>query len=469
MIDKVLNNIVENRMFKDGDKIIVAVSGGPDSMCLLHLLHSIKERYGISIVVAHVNHCMRPGAADEDEEYVKAYCLHEEIEFYSRKINVNDIAKKRGISSETAARDVRYEYFQELKIQLGANKIALAHNYNDQAETILMRIMRGTGIEGLKGIQPVRDNVFIRPILVLKREEVEQYCINNYLKPRIDATNNENIYSRNKIRLELIPYIQQNFNKDIISTLNRFSYIMTKDNEFLEEITNLRYPIYCNKDNNTVVIDNLLLGEHDSIITRIIRKAISSLVGTLNNIEMKHIYDIIQMFNLGTGRRINLPNSIIVENIYGSIHIYKNLPIDNKDISPPGFSIDISTITEQKMEYKINEGTIIKLEIINSMDFVQTENHKFINAFDYDLIGRRIEYRFRMDGDTFAPLGMSGNKKLKNFFIDLKIPKNDRNKIPLICFDDEIAWVVGLRTSKKFVVTENTKRILIIKVLRGEN
>ena len=217
-------------MFSEGDKVIVAVSGGPDSISLLHLLHSVKEELHISLVVAHINHCLRGDESDKDEAYVKEICKELKIQHYVRRADIHSIAEKNCVSCETAGREVRYEFFSELLKELNADKIALAHNANDQAETVLMRIMRGTGMEGLVGIKPIRDKIFIRPLINIKREDIEKYCLENHLEPRLDKSNMENIYNRNKVRLELIPYIQENFNKDIISTINRLSSTINKDN-----------------------------------------------------------------------------------------------------------------------------------------------------------------------------------------------------------------------------------------------
>jgi tRNA(Ile)-lysidine synthetase, N-terminal domain len=238
-------------MLNKGDKIIIALSGGPDSICLAHMLSKIKDIYGITLYAAHVNHCLRGQEADEDEEYARSFCSENNIEFYSRRIDIKVMAKEKNLSSETAGREARYAYFDELKATLKADKIALAHNLNDQAETVLMRIMRGSGMEGLYGIKPVRDGIYIRPILGLSRSEIESYCKENNLTPRIDKSNLENIYNRNKVRLELIPYIQENFNKDIVNTLSRLSYIISRDNDFIEGFAKNRYDKYCSSEKNS--------------------------------------------------------------------------------------------------------------------------------------------------------------------------------------------------------------------------
>ena len=199
-------------MFNDGDKVIVAVSGVPDSICLLHILNSLKRQLNIELCVAHINHCLRGDESDKDEIYVKNFCESLNIEFRSKSVDINKIIETQNISCESAGRNARYDFFNSLREELNAQKIAIAHNANDQAETVLMRIMRGTGLEGLVGIKPIRDNIFVRPLINSTRQEIEEYCFTENINPRIDKTNLETIYSRNKVRLELIPYIQKNFN-----------------------------------------------------------------------------------------------------------------------------------------------------------------------------------------------------------------------------------------------------------------
>jgi tRNA(Ile)-lysidine synthase len=460
-------------MINKGDKIIIAVSGGPDSICMLHILNSLKQKYDMELFAAHVNHCLRGDDADKDEEYVKDMCNDMGISFYSKKIDLNKYAEDNSLSCETAGREVRYDFFKELMEQIGAHKIALAHNANDQAETILMRLMRGTGIEGLKGIKAVRDSIFIRPILLLNRIEIEDYCQNNNLKPRIDESNLENIYSRNKVRLELIPYIQGNFNRDIVNTLNRFSQLISKDSEFIEEFAKEKYEKVCLRKNNNIIIKQIAFEEKEAIITRIIRNALFELKGNLNNFESIHIYDIISIQNQGTGKKIMLPQQVIAENVYGDIVLYIKDDEETliKDCIKNNilFKINKSILEDNKDTVKIYIKTLditVELKIIFKDKVINFNENNLTKYFDYDKIKDEIVARTRQDGDKFIPYGMQGSKKLKDFFMDLKIPKNHRDDIPLLCFDNEIAWVVGYRVGEIFKVTKNTKNIMEVKVKR---
>ena len=457
MSDKVMKYIKENLMFDKGDKVIVAVSGGPDSTCLLYILNGLKEELGITLVGAHINHCLRGDESDKDEEYAKETCESLGMNFYSKKVDIHKISEERNLSCEMAGREIRYDFFKELIVKLKANKVALAHNANDQAETILMRIMRGTGIAGMIGIRPVRDKIYVRPILHLSRKKIENYCMINNISPRIDKSNLENIYARNKVRLELIPYIEENFNKDIVKTLNRLSDIVKTDNEYLENVSQKEFENCCEIVEQRVIINKSAFGLHEAILSRIVRSALLVVNHNLYNFEKIHISNIIDLQKHDTGKSIMLPQNIIVENSYGDIQIY----------------IYVKAIEDYNNEYylKINEKNIIhslnkviKIDVKSKMQYMEFIGNDYIKYFDYDKIVEPITLRYRKDGDKFTPLGMIGNKKINDLFIDLKIPKAKRNEIPLICFGNDIGWVVGYRVSEKFKVLKDTKNILQIRI-----
>ena len=233
MLNKVINYIKENELIQQGDQILVALSGGPDSVCLLHILYKLKDKFNLNLGAIHINHMLRGEESDKDEEYIVKLCDELRIKHYVKRINIEYVAKDSNVSLEVAGRNERYKAFEEIRTKYGYNKIAVAHNANDQAETVLMRVMRGTGLEGLTGIKAKREDGIIRPILCLSRQEIEEYCEEKRLNPRIDASNYERIYSRNKVRLDILPYMKEHFNKDIIDTLNRMTILLQKDNEFI--------------------------------------------------------------------------------------------------------------------------------------------------------------------------------------------------------------------------------------------
>jgi len=453
--------IKENSMFNKGDKVIVAVSGGPDSTCLLYILNEIKDKIGITLVGAHLNHCLREGDAQKDELYAKNTCESLNIEFYSKTVDVHKIADQNNLSCEMAGREERYKFFKELLTSLNANKVALAHNANDQAETVLMRIMRGTGIEGMVGIKPIRDEIYVRPILHLSRKEIEAYCDENGISPRIDKSNLENIYARNKVRLELIPYMEENFNKDIIRTLNRMSDTVKKDNDYLMEISQKEFDKHCEIEGLRVIINKNAFKLHEAILSRIVREALLKVNHDLYNFEKVHITSVIKLQSQDTGKSIMLPANIIVENCYGNIHIYARGKTAYYNSNQ--YSLNIN---EKNIIHPLN--LVIEMDVKSKSQDTLFKGTDYIKNFDYDKILGPIILRYREDGDKFMPLGMTGNKKIKDLFIDLKIPKSKRNEIPLICFGNDISWVVGYRVSEKFKVSRDTKNILRIRIGREE-
>lgn len=236
--EKFLNTVKENNLIDFGDKIVVGVSGGPDSLTLLSLLLKYKEKFNIEIIVAHVNHLIRKDST-EDEQFVENFCKKNGVKFYCKRVNVLEIAKKEKKGTEEVGRKERYKFFREICKKENANKIAIAHNMNDNAETMILNLVRGTGLNGLEGIKPyaILDGLFIiRPLINCKREEIESYCKKNNLEPRIDSTNKENIYKRNIIRKKILPSLKE-LNPNIVETLMRTSELVTENNDFMKEET----------------------------------------------------------------------------------------------------------------------------------------------------------------------------------------------------------------------------------------
>lgn len=460
MRDKVRDFIIENKLIEKGDKILVALSGGPDSVCLLNVLYSLKEDFHITIGAAHVNHMLRGDEALADEEYSRSLCKRLNIEFYVEKIDIDKISKEKNISHEMAGREERYKFFETIKSYHGYNKIAVAHNANDQAETIIMNMMRGTGIEGLCGIRSKREGGIIRPILCLSRNEVELYCSSNNLEPRIDKTNLENIYSRNKVRLDIIPYMKENFNKDIINTLNRMANLIQVDNDFLEKETLDNFKVYCSNTSDALIISKEAFNLDRAIISRIIRKAFFEFTGKYSNFEMKHIYDVIELSKNTTNKRIDLTNNVLAENIYGDIYLKlkDNIIREYKEVVINKGELDNTDICYENYNVRFN--------IIRNKNNIDFSKNVLIKYFDYDKIEERLVIRKRRNGDKMLPLGMKGNKKVKDIFMDLKIPVDERDRIPVLCFDNEIAWLVAHKVSEKFKITKETKNIIKITFAR---
>lgn len=457
-LNKVIRTIDDNNMIEYGDGVVVALSGGPDSICLLHALYSLKEKYGIKLYAAHVNHMLRGEDSESDERTCRVYCEDLGIEFHSRRCDIEKLSLERGISTEMAGREVRYEFFEEVMKIHGAKKIAIAHNMNDQAETILMRLMRGTGIEGLVGIKPVRDEIFIRPIIKVKRQEIEDYCKENNLPARIDKTNLEPIYSRNKVRLELIPYIEENFNSDIISALSRMGDLIKQDEEYIQENAWKVFQKYCYIREEKVIIYKDVFSYHSSIISRVLRRAILEFKGDINNLQSIHIDNIVKVQQGDTGKKTELPGDLIVTNEYKNLVLTKKKLLKGKN--------DFMVQLDFGKNYISSLGICINIDRIKEKDLnlISGINKKY---FAVDGV-KRITLRNRQEGDRFSPLGMKGSKKLKDIFIDLKIPREKRDTIPLLCFDDDISWIMGYKISEKYKVNNKANNIIEVSVERQE-
>ena len=463
MYKKVMSYIKDNNLIKSGDKVLVALSGGPDSVCLLNILYNLKAELNIEIGAAHLNHLLRDKDAFEDEEYVKTLCKSLDIPCFVKRVDINKYSKDKKMSSEMAGRDARYNFFDDIVKDEGYTKIATAHNANDQAETILFRLMRGSGIEGLCGIK-VRRNKIIRPILCLSRKEVEEYIEINNLKPRIDKTNFEKIYNRNKIRLDMIPYIKENFNEDIIQTLNRMSVLLQKDNEFIENSARSFYEKHCIEQSDYFIIKKEMFDNKEAVVTRVIRYALTNFSKTHYDFEMKHIYEICNLAKNNSGKAIDLPNKIYAENIYGDIYIKERININNIDVKQE-IVVNKNEINGKKIFFD-NEN--IEFSVLKNDSNLDLNQNNFIKYFDFDKINDSISLRKRKNGDKIIPLGMKGSKKIKDLFIDMKVPKEERDCIPLLCFDENISWIVGIRVSEEYKITNKTKNILRVIVERKE-
>ena len=312
MKNKVINTIIKYKLIESGDKIVLGVSGGPDSISMLNILNEIKEEFKFEIYVAHVNHMIRK-EADEDERYVQKYCEKNNIQFFVKRADVEQIAKAKKLGTEETGRKIRYDFFEEVLQKVDANKIAIAHNKNDKIETIIMNLLRGSSVSGLKGIEPKRDNKYIRPLIECERQEIEQYCEKNKLEPRIDKTNFENDYTRNKIRNIVIPYIKNEFNPNIIETIDRLSQVATEESSYIElQAKEVYNKLLIQETENQIILNLKEFNKQNKVIkSRIILLAVKKINGGTQGIEKIHIEDIIKLYNNNIGNKYLTPNKYI--------------------------------------------------------------------------------------------------------------------------------------------------------------
>ncbi|WP_432404938.1 tRNA lysidine(34) synthetase TilS [Wukongibacter sp. M2B1] len=465
IIGKFLETIRVHKLIEKKEGIVVGVSGGPDSICLLHLLCKLRENFGIKVFVVHLDHQFRGIEAKKDAEYVKEICERLGIKSYIFSYDVSQYSKEKGITFEEAGRELRYKLFEEVAKETGASKIAIAQNRNDQAETVLMRLMRGSGLEGLTAIDYKRDGKIIRPLLDITRKEIEEYCEENDLKPRIDKTNLETIYTRNKIRLELIPYIESNFNSKVIDALWRSANLLRDDSDYLTKAADEKLrDIAISSNSNNYSLDLKKFSKlHISMKKRVLRKVVNEVKGNLKNIGLKHIESIIKLANRNSvGSKIDLPGHIIVELGYNSIDIKTEEILEEK-------------IKNLDFEYKLYIGETtpikdlnasIKVEIVSPSERHNNQKDKNTIFIDYSKIKGGLFIRNRKDGDKFHPLGMRGTKKVKDYFIDEKIPREIRNKIPILCDEKGIIWIVGYRMSENYKIDIKTDKVIKITYMK---
>jgi len=460
--DKFIETIHKFKLIQRGDSIVVGVSGGPDSIALLHLLWSIRDEYNLKLHVVHLNHMLRGKEAEEDAKYVEEFCGNLGIKSFIFSRDVSKYSKEKGITFEEGGRELRYKLFYEIAKKTNSNKIAIAQNSNDQAETVLMRLMRGSGLEGLAAINYIRDDMIIRPLLDITRSEIEGYCEANNLNPRIDKTNLESIYTRNKIRLELIPYIQKNFNPNIIETLCRTSNILRDENDYLEEEAFEKYHKILERETEDLIEINLKAFNalHVSMKRRLIRIIIQELKGDLKNITLNHINQSIDIIREGkVNSKLNLPQDILIELGYNSIYIkiYKG---DTKDIKDFQYFIPLNGSVFIK-----ELGLWIHNIIINDKEISKGDKNTIY--IDGNKVQGSLIVRNRRKGDKFTPLGMKGTKKIKDYFIDEKINRDIRDKIPLVCDNDNIIWIAGYRMSESYKIDNSTSKVVKLWIEEG--
>lgn len=451
--------VKEYGMLQKGDGVVVGVSGGPDSIALLHLLYRFKEHYGIELVAAHLNHNFRPGEAEKEAEYVKEFCVQRDIPCIVEFCDVPRMAEEEGLSMEQAGRKARYSFFNRVMDQKGFNKIATGHNLNDQVETVLMKFIRGAGMEGLAGIHPVRGNI-IRPFLEVPRLLIERYCEEHRLNPAIDKSNLSPIYHRNKVRLQLLPLLREQYNKNIENVIISTAQILRDENDYLNRaaLEELEGAVISYERDELVLDLEVLRRLHIAILRRVLRQAVRKLKGNTLNIEYSHIKALCSVIHTGApGSQVQMPEGMTASLSYNRL-IITTRRFENKAINNI-YRIEVPGIT-----YVDETRGLVEAKVLTKEEYLQEreiyKDNRLIAYFDLSKTGEDLIIRGRKDGDRFRPLGMKGTKKLKDFFIDLKIPRHQRDSIPIIEGKGAIIWVAGYRIGEDFKVDENTDRVL---------
>ncbi|MDD4879569.1 MAG: tRNA lysidine(34) synthetase TilS [Candidatus Omnitrophica bacterium] len=439
-----------------GDKVVVAVSGGPDSTALLLALNGLKREYGLKLHIAHLDHMFRAaGETKKDREYVSSLSRKLGIPLIFERIDVPAYAKESGLSLEEAAREKRYEFLLKAAVDTGAKKIALGHTMDDQAETVLMRLVRGSGLGGLRGIPPKRPldgALIVRPLIEVWRKEVEEYLKGMAVRPRRDATNFMRKFLRNRIRHELIPALEK-YNPNIKEVLARNSQNFSYDYEALSDAVDRSCKGCLKADGGSVTVSLRRLKREQAGIRRgILRKAIEISKGDLRGIDYSHIEDIEGLIGTGKGA-VDLPGKTRVTStkdslVFGKMKAEAASPKVRKRISVPGSTF----IPAMKLTFDARfAGPGVKLgrsKTAEYMDFAKIKGPLYVRTWE--------------KGDRFRPLGMGKEKKLQDLFIDLKVPRGKRERVPLLVSGKDIIWVCGLRLSDVVKIGCGTKHILRI-------
>lgn len=448
IIDRFLFNIKTYNLLEKNDTIIIGASGGPDSQFLVYLFNQIKEEYNLKIILAHLNHLHRKEASN-DENLLISTGKKLGLEVKVKRASMDEFAKNNKISAEDAGRRLRYDFFYNLANNYDDAKIAVAHNMNDQAETMLFRMVRGTGLDGLSAMD-YKNGKIIRPILSFEKSEILKYLDENNIEYAIDATNLENDYSRNYIRNEIFPRLSE-INYNAISNFFNLSNNIKNDLEIIDEIIEEIYKdITISEGAYRIKFDRKKFELiSDAKKSRVLRIAINKLKGNIKDFSRININKFLSLEKLETGKKI-IKDDIIFTKNYKSYDL--ELIVGKKD-SPSICKISLN-------EEIIFNGKNIKTSKVSE----KTNKSKNVGYFDMDKLLFPLFIRTRKNGDRFYPLGMKHSKKVKDFFIDEKVDKNTRDEVPLILSDNKIIWVAGYRISEEFKVDKGTKNILKIEV-----
>lgn len=452
MINKFIKTIRDHNLIEENDKILVGFSGGKDSSALLHLLMTLSKSYKIQIAIGHFNHKVRGDEANRDEEFCRQVGKDYSIDFFSDSYNMDNYAKENKISKEEAGRILRKNFFNRILREEGYNKIALAHNMDDQAETILMRIIRGTGLDGLKGIE-YKSGSIIRPILDISKSEIEEYINKEKISYVEDSTNKENDYNRNKIRNLLIPEIENNYNPNFKEALINLSNLAVEDSEFLDSYTEDTYKGLSNKgEDSTVISLDAFNRQSLPIKRRLIRRVFLLENGNINNLSFKNVEDINNLSQGPTGKAIENVNGLRIRTSYNDLIFEKNKK--NNDNEPNLLYTNLN-----KGINIINDN--LSLSIEDSIEISQSLSEITIPK---DLITGSLVLRNRKEGDKLRPLGLNGTKKLKDIFIDKKIPRDKRDNYYILSDEERIYWVLGLVKSEDTSMKSSKDQYIKIKI-----
>lgn len=474
MVTKVREFVRQQNMWEENDHIIAGISGGADSVCLFLMLLELKKEWNLKLTAVHVHHGLRGREADEDEAFVRELCEKYQVAFRSFRVDAADEARRRRISEEEAGRELRRELFEQVRCEEGADRIAVAHHRNDNVETFLFRLCRGSGIEGLCGMRPVNGRI-VRPLLCVSRREIEAYLSERGQSYCTDRTNKENTYSRNKIRNQLIPYMEREVNAGCIShiadTMEQFLEIQ----EYMqEELAKIEKDCVIFEEDRVYIIEESYSRQPEILRKMLLKKCLIHISGKQRDIGSIHIRALENLMGLQCGREVHLPYEVLAEKDYKGIRLSKKREGRRKE--EPYADTGGADAPEGKCSACAKGDMILQIPCakgpVRTRVFARRTDANILEKthtkwFDYDIIKNSLQIRTRKPGDYLVVDRKGSRQKLKSYFVNEKIPKEKRDNILLLAEGNHILWIIGYRMSMAYQVTEQTERILEVQVVEG--
>ena len=453
--------ISQHKLIASGDKVLTACSGGPDSLALLDVLHRLSGELDFVLAVAHVNHGLRGAESDADAEFVAAFSRSQGLPFFVGELELGSKGKPAGLSPEEAARVGRYEFLRRTADEWGGALIATGHHQDDQAETFLLHLLRGSGSRGLGGIRPAAGGI-VRPLLGMSRADIEAYCKERLLQPRQDSSNFKTDFLRNSIRLELLPQLARTYNPSIARTLVRTAGILSDESDFIRQAASAAFRGVVNGDAPKFqILVERFAAEHPAVRRDILLQLLEKLKGDLKGIQSVHVEGLMALIIGGeTGKQLSLPASIQAKKSYGTVVV--GIFFAEKKTFPGSVELNFPGITRLDswgIEIALSERPVLPVEEFSGRERA---------IFDRTGLTPPFFVRARQDGDRFQPFGVSGQQKLKQFLIDKKIPRDLREAIPLLCDQQGIIWVVGYRQTERGRISATTRNCIVMEVRTGE-
>jgi tRNA(Ile)-lysidine synthase len=475
VLRRVRETIEKYGMLSYGDRVGVAVSGGPDSVALLNALIVIAPEYGLELSILHLNHGIRGKASDSDETFVREEAKSKGLPFRAKTVSVPDIMKKKKGSLEEVSREERYRFFEEILQVDNLDKIAVGHNLDDQAETVIIKFLRGSGMEGLRGMLPVRDGIYIRPLIDVARSEIDSFLKKEGIGFVRDESNESVQFLRNRIRNELIPELRDNYNNALVDTINRTATILRIEDDFIQKtVEGILADWGISRDGNEVRIEiKKLAALHEALRQRIIKELLEDKTSSQKGIGYRHVRAVM---DLAEGENasgvLSLPCNVVICREYDTIIISRNeglryssgLKDRERQVfegeKPEGFSHQVNIPSRIAVP---DAGMSFRFEFVGSDEIdVKLKNTVFI---DYNKIVPPLYIRNLREGDRIQPFGMEGTKKLSDIFIDKKIPKGKRKHIPLVADGKSVLWIPEIALSQRVKITDMTEKVVKVEII----